>query len=157
MADNIPIITVGISPCWDIFCWAEGLDWGQHKQIQQQLYRPAGKALNVSRALQWMGLENTAMGLWGGEDYLQMKAESAKSLPNVKLRHTIVPGRTRVNINIIDSKNSREMHLRSPSELTTLSALKKLKQDLKKKFIKAMCVCLPVLCLGVATCRKSYG
>ena len=51
------IITVGICPCWDITCYVDGVEWGDHKKITSQTFVPAGKALNISRALAWMGVE----------------------------------------------------------------------------------------------------
>ena len=41
--------------------------------IDEQVVRPAGKALNVSYALAWMGGESVAAGLWGREDYDEMR------------------------------------------------------------------------------------
>ena len=72
MSDSVEhgkkIITVGLAPAWDIQCRGQGLDWGCHAQIDEQDVRPAGKALNVSRALAWLGRSSVAAGLWGRED-----------------------------------------------------------------------------------------
>ena len=51
------IITVGLSPTWDITSQVENPDWGGHINIDEQTIFPAGKALNVSKALAWMGQE----------------------------------------------------------------------------------------------------
>ena len=126
------IITVGINPCWDIFCRVDGLEWGEHKQISSQVFRPAGKALNVSRALAWMAVKSHAAGLWGRDDYLQMKQQTASLSRFVKTRFTVVEGRTRQNINIIDQKNNREVHLRSESGLSSKKNLKNLYRDINK-------------------------
>ncbi len=126
------IITVGINPCWDIFCRVDGLEWGEHKQISSQVFRPAGKALNVSRALAWMGVKSHAAGLWGRDDYPQMKQQTASLSRFVKTGFTVVEGRTRQNINIIDQKNNREVHLRSESGLSSKKNLKNLYRDINK-------------------------
>jgi len=126
------IITIGISPCWDVFCRVDGLEWGEHKQISSQDFRPAGKALNISRALAWMQTESRAAGLWGRDDYPQMKQQTAALSRFVKTRFTVVDGRTRQNINIIDQKNNREVHLRSMSGLSSKKAMKNLYRDLSK-------------------------
>ncbi len=126
------IITVGVNPCWDIFCRVDGLEGGEHKQISSQVFRPAGKALNVSRALAWMAVESYAAGLWGRDDYLQMKQQTASLSRFVKTRFTVVEGRTRQNINIIDQKNNREVHLRSGSGLSSKKNLKNLYRDINK-------------------------
>ena len=126
------IITVGLSPAWDITCRGEGLDWGEHKQISQMSCRPAGKALNICRALAWMGTRSTAAGLWGRTDCEQMLRAIRPIGRFVKVKMTAVIGATRRNITIVDVANNREMHLRSRSELACRKALRKLKTDLDK-------------------------
>ena len=49
------IVTVGISPCWDLTCKADGLDWGMHEKLSSQQKKCAGKAFNISRAMAWLG------------------------------------------------------------------------------------------------------
>ena len=51
MSTNVPIVTVGLSPAWDVTCVGRELDWDTHPKIDQQRFRPAGKALNISRTL----------------------------------------------------------------------------------------------------------
>ena len=51
---NNPIITVGFSPAWDITSYVDDIEWGQHKTISSQMIVPAGKPLNISKALAWM-------------------------------------------------------------------------------------------------------
>jgi len=126
------IITVGLSPAWDITCRGEGLDWGVHKQISQMSCRPAGKALNICQALAWMGTKSTAAGLWGRADCEQMLRAIRPIGRFVKVKMTAVIGATRRNITIVDVANNREMHLRSRSALACQKALRKLKTDLDK-------------------------
>jgi len=126
------IITVGLSPCWDHLCLMDGVDWQEHKLIDQQITLPAGKALNVSRALAWMKTPSTAAGLWGKDDYPQMIRDLAELKRFIKIRFTKVEGSTRRNINIIDTRNQRDMHLRSTSDLSSEKSLKKLRTDLLK-------------------------
>ena len=135
------IETIGLCPCWDITCQGERLDWGYHKQVSETSYQPAGKALNISRALAWMGQTSIAAGLWGRDDYEQMlKAmQSLKGL--VKVKFTAVDGATRQNITVVDTVNNREMHLRSKSELASKAAIRKLKSDLNK-IVKGNSVCV---------------
>jgi len=135
------IITVGLSPSWDHLCLVNGVDWQEHKLIDQQITLPAGKALNVSRALAWMKTPSTAAGLWGKEDYPQMIQELAELKRLIKIRFTKTAGSTRRNINIIDTRNQRDMHLRSTSELSSEKSLKNLRADLLKLVNKnAICV-----------------
>ena len=131
MNRNHSIITVGLCPSWDTVCRFDGIDWGEHKTVSSTDSRPAGKAMNISWALAWMGEKNIAAGLWGRYDYQQMTKAMRPlgGLVNVKL--TPVEGSTRRNVNVVDTLNEREMHLRHKSELASKKALKKLEADLK--------------------------
>lgn len=124
------IVTVGICPCWDIICHVEGLAWGDHKIIGSQQSIPAGKAINISRALWWLGAGSIAAGLWGASDYEQMLDEMSQLRKLVDIRFTKTPGKTRQNITVIDTLNKREMHLRAQSCLGSVESLRKLSADL---------------------------
>ena len=125
------IITVGLSPAWDITCRGQNLDWGRHEVVSSCIERPAGKALNISRALAWMGEKSIATGLWGRNDYeLMLKAMGALK-KHVKVKMTTVVGSTRRNVTVIDTTNFRDMHLRDKSELATTKTLRELKTNLE--------------------------
>jgi 1-phosphofructokinase len=125
------IITVGLCPSWDTICLFDGIEWGEHKTVSSASSRPAGKALNISRALAWMGEENIAAGLWGRDDFEQMLKAMRALKRFVKVKMTAVEGGTRRNITIVDTANNREMHLRNRSELASRKALRKLEADLR--------------------------
>jgi len=125
------IVTVGLCPCWDTVCQLDGIDWGQHRVVSSCVNRPAGKALNISRALAWMGQKNIAAGLWGKNDYEQMLISMRALRGQVKVKMTAVDGSTRRNVTVVDMVNNREMHLRNKSELASTRALKKLQADLE--------------------------
>jgi fructose-1-phosphate kinase PfkB-like protein len=112
-------------------CQLDGVDWGQHKVISSASSRPAGKALNISRALAWMGTKSIAAGLWGREDYEQMAKAMQSLKSSVKVKMTAVEGSTRRNITVVDTVNNREMHLRAVSQLASKKALRKLEADLQ--------------------------
>jgi len=131
MRDKISIITIGLSPAWDITCRGRNIDWGLHQEINEQTVRPAGKALNVSKALAWMGRKNIAAGLWGSGDHPQMLTAVRTFWPLIKVKLTPAAGLTRQNITVVDSANDREMHLRNKSRLASSKALKKLQADLE--------------------------
>ncbi|UCC98374.1 MAG: hypothetical protein JSW66_00490 [Phycisphaerales bacterium] len=130
--EKTSIITVGLSPAWDITCRGRNLEWGGHQSIEEQAIDPAGKALNVSRALAWMGQENIAAGLWGRSDYRQMLAAVRNSWPLIKVEMTAAAGSTRRNVTVVDAANGREMHLRSKSPLASVKTLRRVQGDLKK-------------------------
>ncbi len=119
MRRGASIITIGLSPAWDITCKGRNIDWGRHEYIEAQTIRPAGKALNVSKALAWMGQRSIAAGLWGREDCAQMFAAVRASWPLINVKMTCVAGGTRQNITIVDTANNREMHLRYQSRLAS--------------------------------------
>ena len=132
MRDKNSIITIGLSPAWDITCRGRNIDWGRHQQIDEQTIQPAGKALNVSKALAWMGRQNIAAGLWGRGDYPQMLAAVRNLWPLIRVKLTAVIGGTRQNITVVDSAKDKEMHLRNKRHLVSTKALKKLHADLEK-------------------------
>jgi 1-phosphofructokinase family hexose kinase len=124
------IITVGLSPAWDITCRGRNIEWGRHEYIEEQTIRPAGKALNVSKALAWMGQRSVAAGLWGRGDYPHMLRALRASWPLIDVKFTCVAGGTRQNVTVVDTTHHREMHLRNKSLLASPKTLKRLRADL---------------------------
>jgi len=141
MSTKTKIITVSFSPAWDITCRGRNLDWGSHEYIDQQTIRPAGKALNVSKALAWMGQRSTATGLWAAQDYRQMQKAVHSAWPLIGVKMTAAAGHTRQNVTVVDTANDRDMHLRNKSTLATRSSLRRLKADLQPRLDKnSLCV-----------------
>jgi 1-phosphofructokinase family hexose kinase len=132
MAGEKKIITVGLCPCWDTVCRVDGIEWGEHKQVASIESRPAGKALNISRALAWMRIKNTAAGLWGCDDFARFSGDIVKFRPFISDEMTVCTGITRHNITIVNLRKGREMHLRAPSELATKKTLRLLDNNLQK-------------------------
>ncbi len=132
MSRKFSIVTVGLSPAWDITCRGRGLDWGLHKEIDEQTVQPAGKALNISKALAWMGQRNIATGLWGQQDYKQMAETVRSQWPLIRVKMTFATGSTRQNVTIVDTVNNRDIHLRSKSVLASRWTLKNLRADLQR-------------------------
>ena len=142
MNKNKPsIVTIGLSPAWDITCYGTDLEWGTHKLIDKQTITPAGKALNVSKALAWMQRRSVAAGLWGDGDYQQMQKTVESLWPLIAVKMTVVAGQTRRNITIVDAENKLEMHLRSKSELAHPKAMERLNADLKD-FVNENSICV---------------
>jgi len=124
------IVTVGLAPAWDLTCHGHGLNWGDHPVLDEQSMVAAGKALNISRALAWLGQASTAAGWWGQDDFHQMESHLTQTAPRIRVRMTPAKGRTRVNVTVLDRKAQRELHLRATHSLASSSALKALQQDL---------------------------
>jgi 1-phosphofructokinase family hexose kinase len=138
---DFSIITVGLCPAWDVTCYGEGLEWGEHKLVTSTSPQPAGKALNISRALAWMGEKSIAAGLWGQEDYQQMLKAMSQLRKFIKVRMTAAEGSTRRNITVVDTRGAREMHLRHRGELATKRSMARLKMDLEK-LVKRNSICV---------------
>ncbi|MBN1974396.1 MAG: hypothetical protein JW787_12205 [Sedimentisphaerales bacterium] len=132
MENEPSIITVGLAPAWDITCIGRNIEWGKHQNIDQQSILPAGKALNISRALSWIGQPSKAAGLWGADDFDKMLSFSRASWPLITIEMTVVHGETRKNITIVDTAQKREMHLRNKTEFISSKVLRQLKSDLGK-------------------------
>jgi 1-phosphofructokinase len=128
--DNGRVVTIGLAPAWDIICRGKGLEWGRHQTIDEQVVRPAGKALNVSYALAWMGAPSIAAGLWGREDCGEMETAVARLGDRIEVRMTVVEAMTRRNITVVDTLHRREMHLRGPSGLASATSLASLADSL---------------------------
>lgn len=126
------IITVGIAPAWDVKCLCKSLGWGAHINIDEKTTIPAGKALNVSKALAWMNTKNIAAGLWGKQDYDAMLEYMKRYKSRIKINMTPATGCTRENIWVVDTQNQREIHLRSANALATKKTLSLLSADLQK-------------------------
>jgi 1-phosphofructokinase family hexose kinase len=135
------IITVGVCPCWDITCYVEGADWGAHVRISAQNCEPAGKALNISKALAWLGTKSTAAGLWGRSDYQQLLEGTEPLSEYIRAEFTLVDGRTRRNVTVVDTVGKREMHLRARSELATRETLSLLQKDIERA-VRETSVCV---------------
>ena len=101
-------------------------------EIDDQVIRPAGKALNVSYALAWMGLPSVAAGLWGRDDYDEMQRAVARLGGRIEVQMTAAEGRTRQNITVVDTLHHREMHLRRKSGLASEHSLRQLNAGLSK-------------------------
>lgn len=125
------IVTVGVCPCWDRTIYVDGIEWGQHKEIVSQTCVPAGKALNISRALSGVGINSIAAGLWGQSDYPPMLENISSRCPHITPHFTVVPGQTRTNITIVDRRNKRDFHLRAECQLAAKDSLKRLENDIK--------------------------
>lgn len=135
------IITVGLTPCWDITCVGSDLSWQTHSLVKDCTKRPAGKALNISLALAEQGKKSIAAGLWGIEDYPQMKKKLVFLKDKIAVKMTAAAGDTRVNVTVIDKARSKEMHLRSKSSLADKKSLAELKQDMAKH-VTRNCLCV---------------
>jgi len=141
MRKGFRIVTVGLCPAWDTRCEVTGIEWGQHEVVSRRSDIAAGKALNISKALAWIGEKSMAAGLWGEDNYFAMAAQMRRLKRFIKVEMTVVEGSTRQNITVVDTVNKREIHLRNKSKLVSGSAVERLEADLGKVVTKnSVCV-----------------
>jgi fructose-1-phosphate kinase PfkB-like protein len=79
-----------------------------------------------------MGISSIAAGLWGRDDHDQMLRALDRPPRLIDSRMTIVEGRTRQNITVVDTSRGREMHLRQRSTLASERSLQALHADLTR-------------------------
>lgn len=125
------IITIGLSPTWDKTIEVAGIEWGEHKIVSCQKIVPAGKALNISRALARMGIGSIAAGLWGADDWDKMQKAVADLKKFAQIKFTKAIGATRENITVVDTAKKRNIHLRSKSALADAKSLSDLNRNLR--------------------------
>ena len=142
MIKDRDIITVGISPSWDVLCFADGIEWGDHTDLKSQQIIPGGKALNITQALAWTETKNIAAGLWGKNDHAQLIQSLTLSKDFINLKLTQVPFAVRHNVTLIDEKNHKELHIKASNKLATLESLDQLARDLETIITNKSCVVL---------------
>jgi 1-phosphofructokinase family hexose kinase len=135
------IITICLSPAWDRTIEIAGIEWGEHKIVSSQKTIPAGKALNISRALAEMKIKSVAAGLWGEDDWGEMKKTTACLKKFVQIKFTKASGATRENITVVDTAKKRNIHLRSKNILANAKSLSDLNRNLRTIITKdSLCV-----------------
>ncbi len=118
------LITVTLNPTVDRILETPGLRLGDHASVQLRSRRPAGKGINVSRALAVLGVPSIAFGFAGSDTRAWFEAELTAAGVTPRLIPLNRP--TRENITLIDSRAGNETHLREqgpmvePSDLATL-------------------------------------
>ena len=103
------IYTVTLNPSIDYIVHLPAIELGEVNRIQQDFKLPGGKGINVSRILNELEVENTALGFLGGftgkyiEDWLEAE--------NSKTHFTHVDEATRINVKI---KSGMETEMNGP-------------------------------------------
>jgi 1-phosphofructokinase len=104
------IVTVTLNPTIDRILEVPSFMIGGHLQGRLRMREPAGKAINVSRALADLGIKSTAIG-WVGMNAFDLFHEAMRKV-GVKSCFLPITGATRENITIIDPTGPTETHLR---------------------------------------------
>ena len=92
------IITLTLSPAFDIHCYAENFASERENLVHMTLRCAGGKGVNISRALLAGGMQSTALAVLGQENAAEF--EQALCADGIALCALSVPGRIRENITI---------------------------------------------------------
>ncbi|MCC7145011.1 MAG: hypothetical protein IT443_01050 [Phycisphaeraceae bacterium] len=149
------IVTVTLNTAVDRVLQVPGLAVGGHLKGRRVSRYPAGKGINVSRALQRLGVGSVATG-WVGENelaefeaFLRAGAErredeahstlrddvwhpSADSHPGAGVDSQLLPvrGSTRENITLIDPQRHTDLHVREEGFAVTAADLERMRDRL---------------------------
>lgn len=104
-----PIITVSLNPAIDRVIEVDGFAVGAHQVGRELLRVPAGKGVNVSRALAAMDVPSTATGFLGDESLAAYEPLFGGLITGA---FVMVKGRTRENITITDRRTGPDTHIR---------------------------------------------
>lgn len=118
------IVTVTLNPTIDRIIEVPGFHVGGHLQGRLHLREPAGKAINVSRALAALGVANTAIGWVGMQTYDLFHESLARA--GVKACFLPIAGETRENITLIDPQGGAETHIRDAGPTITPADVQRL-------------------------------
>lgn len=121
------IITLTLSPAFDMHCHADALRLDHENLIHLDLCQAGGKGVNISRALAKNGTENLALLVLGEENahsFLKNLAQDGVSWDAIT-----VPGRIRENITI-HVANAPETRLSFPGFPVTEDLLEQVSQKL---------------------------
>lgn len=105
------IYTVTLNPSIDYIVGLNGLNTGELNRIQEDQFFPGGKGINVSRILNNLGYDNTALGFIGGFTGEFLKDELKKE--KIKSNFTQIEKPTRINIKI-KTKVETELNGKGP-------------------------------------------
>lgn len=125
------IITVTLNTAVDTVLEVPGFTVGAHQAGRRLRRYPAGKGLNVSRALACVGCPSTVTGFVGRDDagvFRRFIRHDTHSLADSQL--AAVAGATRHNITILDPVNRTETHLREAGFTVTRTDLRRLRAKL---------------------------
>ncbi len=127
------IVTVTLNTAVDRMLSVDGLAIGAHVQARLLHRIPAGKGINVSRALARLGCSSRAAGFVGAGEHewfneLLRRSGSAMIQPHL----TPVDGQTRENITLIDMKSSADLHVRGSGFVVGEAQLLRLAADLAR-------------------------
>ena len=111
------VITLSLNPTIDRILEVPGLRVGDHLQGRLLARQPAGKAVNVSRALVTLWTRSTVVG-WVAADTAALLEDFLEDM-GVRARLIPIAGQARENITLIDPQAGTETHIRDVGPTVT--------------------------------------
>ena len=102
------IITLTLSPCFDVHCYADGFSAGRENIVRTQSAELGGKGINISRALYENGIDSTAVVALGRQGGAEVR--DALDASGLDYRAFEVGGRVRNNITV-HTENGEESRI----------------------------------------------
>ncbi len=125
------LLTVNLNTAIDRVIEAPGLAVGEHLVGHEVSRYPAGKGINVSRALSRLGRDSVATGFVGQEEIRQFERYLSLSGPGrAQCQLLSVHGTTRENLTLLDPETNRDMHVRLAGFEVTEDDLKRMRTKL---------------------------
>lgn len=122
-AQNLPIVTVTLNPCFDLILEVPNFRLGHHQIGRELQLLPAGKGLNLCRTLNSLAIPSIITGFVGQESIDEF--ERALADTGITSQFFVLPGRTRQNVTIVDPSQLSDTHIRQ-------RGLKVTEQDLER-------------------------
>lgn len=122
------IVTLSLNPTIDRILEVPGLRIGEHVQGRLLARQPAGKAINVSRALVTLWTRSTVVG-WVGADTAALFEDFLEDM-GVRARLIPIAGQARENITLIDPQAGSETHIRELGPTVTAPDVSRLAEVL---------------------------
>lgn len=106
-----PVITVCLNPAVDRILEVRDFRAGEHQSGRSVLCTPAGKGVNIARALMSLGVSSIVTGFVGEDRFDEFEA-SINETGRSTAQFLRVGGKTRENITIVDPSGERDTHIR---------------------------------------------
>lgn len=99
------ILTVTLNPSLDQIHFVRALKRGQNQDIVRTVFSSGGKGINVSRALQDLGVAHVPMGFAGGTNGQKLLRELI--VEKMEPHFVFIDGESRANITIVEEKSGK--------------------------------------------------
>ncbi|MBP7933027.1 MAG: 1-phosphofructokinase family hexose kinase [Phycisphaerae bacterium] len=126
---GLRLATVTLNPTIDRVIRVPGFAVGQHLVGRLHSRTPAGKAINVSRAMAALGMPSVALG-WVGRESIEAFNAAARAA-GFTPQFSAMAGTTRENITVIDPQGPNETHIREIGPTVTAEEIDRLTDDLR--------------------------